>query len=230
MNTPVPQQDPAAFAAAESPEDRRERAMAIYRILEPLHPAKFELNHRNAFELLTATALAARSKDTMVNERTVELFRRWPDARALSQASPEEIEPVIKGLMSYRRKAAALVEMSRLLVEKHGGEVPPDVDALVKLPGVGRKTAVAVVGACFGINAGISVDTHVNRASTRLALAVTDDTDETEQLLCAIVPQDDWTGFTQRMVLHGRYCCTSSDPRCDECPVSPYCPSRGGVA
>ena len=226
MTTPVPRQDPAAFAAAESDDQRRERAMAIFRVLEPLHPAKFELDHRNAFELLVATLLAARAKDTVVNERTKTLFAKWPDPATLATATAEEIEPIIKGLMSFRQKAKSLVNMAQQLVDNHGGEVPHDVDALVKLPGVGRKTALTVLGGALGINAGIPVDTHVNRVSTRMALAITDDTDGSEAELRELVPQDQWTGFAQRMVLHGRYCCKSKDPDCAGCPVSQFCPSR----
>lgn len=225
-HSPIPQLDPVGFFSAEPVEARGRRVAAVYEILKLLHPAKFELNHRNAFEMLIATMLAARSLDSKVNELTPALFAGYPDAERMATATAAEIEPLIKGVMSYKQKANYLVNTAQAIVKYHGGHVPADLDALVKFPGVGRKTAIMVLGTCFDQHVGIPVDTHVNRVSTRLAFSVTDDPDGTEADLKPLVPQAEWTAFAQRLVLHGRYTCVAKAPKCAECPIRALCPSR----
>src|SRR5678816_2783532 len=171
-------------------------AATTRRIIETLaeqHPgADTELRYRNPFELLVATILSAQSTDQRVNMVTPALFARYPDARALARATPAELEPQIHSTGFFRAKSKALVGMAQALVERHGGEVPPDMQALTALPGVGRKTANVVLGHALGVP-GLPVDRHVLRVANRIGIADGDDPVIVEQQLCAALPSNRWT-------------------------------------
>jgi endonuclease III len=200
-------------------------AAVTRRIIETLseqHPnADTELVHRNAFELLAATILSAQSTDARVNIVTPALFARYPDARALSTATPEELEPQIMSTGFFRQKAKALIGMATMLVEEHGGEVPADMEALTKLPGVGRKTANVVLGHALGVP-GLPVDRHVLRVSNRIGIAEGDDPVAVEQQLCARLPPKLWTLASDVQILHGRRICRPK-PLCPDCMVRDDC-------
>ena len=190
--------------------------------LEAQHPgADTELHHRNAFELLAATILSAQSTDQRVNLVTPALFQRYPNARALAAATPEELEPQIHATGFFRAKSKALVGMARALVERHGGEVPADMDALIALPGVGRKTANVVLGQALGVP-GLPVDRHVLRVSNRLGIAASDKPDVVEQQLCRALPKSRWTRTSDTLILHGRRICRPK-PLCDRCNAQDAC-------
>ena len=198
------------------------RAGAILSKLEAQHPgADTELHYRTAFELLVATILSAQSTDERVNIVTPALFARFPDATALAAASPADIEPLILQTGFFRQKAKSIIRTSQLLVERHDGEVPADMDALVALPGVGRKTANVVLGHALGIP-GLPVDRHVLRVSNRIGLATGDDPEEIETQLCALVPAERWTRTSDTLILHGRRICRPK-PECPRCAVRDDC-------
>jgi endonuclease III len=195
---------------------------AILAKLETLHPdADTELHYRNAFELLVATILSAQSTDQRVNMVTPALFAKYPDARALNAADPADVERLVLQTGFFRQKTKAVIGMSRALVEKHRGEVPADIDALVQLPGVGRKTANVVLGHALGVP-GLPVDRHVLRVSNRIGIAEGDDPEAVEARLCAALPKDGWTRASDTLILHGRRICRPS-PLCDQCAVTDEC-------
>jgi endonuclease-3 len=190
--------------------------------LEAQHPdADTELHHTNAFELLVATILSAQSTDQRVNLVTPALFKRYPDARALAKADATTLEPQIHSTGFFRAKAKALSGMAKALVERHGGEVPADMDALTELPGVGRKTANVVLGHALGVP-GLPVDRHVLRVSNRIGVAESDDPVVVERQLCAALPKSGWTRASDTMILHGRRICKPK-PLCDQCAVRDDC-------
>jgi endonuclease III len=190
--------------------------------LETQHPnADTELHHRNAFELLVATILSAQSTDQRVNMVTPALFARYPDARTLARATPEELEPQILSTGFFRAKSKSLLGMARALVEKHGGEVPADMEALIELSGVGRKTANVVLGHALGVP-GLPVDRHVLRVSNRIGIAEGDDPEAVEGQLCAKLPKTRWTRTSDTLILHGRRICRPK-PLCAECVVQDDC-------
>jgi endonuclease-3 len=197
-------------------------ARAVLRKLEQQHPnADTELNYSNAFELLVATILSAQTTDVGVNEVTPVLFRRYRDAAALAAADPAELEALIKKTGFFRQKARALIGMSRALVEAHAGEVPPRMDALVQLPGVGRKTANVVLGHALGVP-GLPVDRHVLRVSNRIGLAASEDPEVVEGQLGERLPPEAWTRASDTLILHGRRICKPK-PLCDRCAVRDAC-------
>ena len=177
---------------------------------------------------MIATILSAQCTDERVNQVTPELFRRFPDAASLAQAGEEEVEERIRSTGFYRQKAQSLLAVSRGLVEDHGGEVPPDMDALTSLQGIGRKTANVVLGTAFGIPA-IMVDTHVKRLANRLGLTKNQDPDKIEQDLAALIPAAERTDFSHRLIWHGRKICSAKKPNCPACPIAAYCPWEGVV-
>jgi endonuclease-3 len=198
------------------------RARAILAKLETQHPgADTELHFRTAFELLVATILSAQSTDERVNLVTPALFSEYPDARALAAADPAAIEPIILQTGFFRQKAKSVIRAAQLLVERHDGEVPAEMDALVALPGVGRKTANVVLGHALGIP-GLPVDRHVLRVSNRIGLARGDDPVEVEQQLCALVAREKWTVGSDTLILHGRRVCRPK-PECVRCVVRDDC-------
>ncbi|KGQ22666.2 endonuclease III [Thermus filiformis] len=205
---------------------KRLRAQRILEALKKAYPdARTELRHENPFQLLVATVLSAQATDKSVNEATPALFARFPDAFALAQATPEEVEPYIRRIGLYKTKAKNLVALAQRLVEAHGGEVPRDKEALMRLPGVGWKTATVVLGAAFGVP-GIAVDTHVARVSRRLCLSEARTPEKIGADLEALFPREDWVFVHHALVLHGRYVCTARKPQCASCPLAPLCPSR----
>jgi endonuclease-3 len=190
--------------------------------LEAQHPdADTELRFTNAFELLTATILSAQSTDRRVNIVTPALFKRYPNARALARATPEELEPQIHSTGFFRAKSKALIGMAQALVKEHGGEVPARMDALVALPGVGRKTANVVLGHALGVP-GLPVDRHVLRVSNRIGIAESDTPEAVEQQLCDALPPKRWTRASDTLILHGRRICKPK-PLCDQCAVRDDC-------
>jgi len=210
----------------ESRAARRRRAERILRRLEEAYPqARTELRHQNPFELLVATVLSAQATDRSVNQATPALFERFPTPAALAAAEPEEVEPYIKRIGLYRTKARNLVALARRLVSEHGGEVPRDKEALLKLPGVGWKTATVVLGAAFGVP-GIAVDTHLTRLARRLCLSNAKTPEKIGAELEELFPRDKWVFVHHALILHGRYVCTARKPRCDECVLADECPNR----
>lgn len=201
-------------------------ATEILRRLLALYPdAHCELDYRNPYELAVATILSAQCTDKRVNLVTPELFRRWPDAEALSLAPREEIERVIQSTGFYRNKAKSLSGFATQVVAQHGGEVPAAMDALVALPGIGRKTANVVLGNAYGINEGIVVDTHVQRLSRRFGLTTERDPVKVERALIPLFPREHWTMLSHLMIWHGRRTCEARKPRCGDCALADICPS-----
>jgi endonuclease-3 len=197
-------------------------AQRIFAALERHHPdADTELRYRTPFELLVATILSAQSTDARVNQVTPALFARYPDAHQLAAAEPEAIEPIIMSTGFFRQKSRSIVGMARALVEQHGGNVPAEMDALVKLPGVGRKTANVVLGHALGVP-GFPVDRHVLRVSNRLGLVQNDDPESVEATLCAYLPPERWTRGSDTLILHGRRICRPT-PLCERCNARKDC-------
>ena len=200
----------------------RRLAVQIADLLDAQHPdATTELHYRNAFELLVATILSAQCTDARVNQVTPALFQRYPDAQALAKALPEELEPQVQPTGFFRMKTRALIGMAHGLVERHGGEVPPSMAALVDLPGVGRKTANVVLGHALGVP-GFPVDRHVLRVTHRLGIARSADPEVVEAAWCARVPPERWTRLSDALILHGRRVCRPK-PLCDRCLVRHLC-------
>jgi endonuclease-3 len=192
--------------------------------LRDLYPAATELSHQNPFQLLIATILSAQTTDRSVNLVTPELFRRYPTAQDLAAADPAVVESLIKPTGFFRLKARRIIDASRKLVELFGGEVPPRMEDLVKVPGIGRKTANVILGAGFDIP-GFAVDTHVIRLTNRLKLVSSRDPVKIEAQVCSMVPKEEWTGLSLRLILHGRRVCIARRPRCEECVLNDFCPS-----
>jgi endonuclease-3 len=221
------------LTAAVSLKDRRARAKRAKAIapatlarLAVQHPtAHCELDHRSPFELIVSVVLSAQTTDVAVNKVTPKLFERYPDARALAAAEPREVEPYVASLGFFRMKSKALVGLARALVERHGGEVPRSMGELVKLSGVGRKTANVVLGVLWNAPEGVVVDTHVNRISQRLGWTENSDPEKIERDLCAILPRSEWDHASHLLIFHGRYCCYARKPDCPSCTVNGVCPS-----
>ena len=200
----------------------RDAAKRIYDALERHYPdADTELAYRTPFELLVATILSAQSTDARVNMVTPALFKKYPNARALAKADTADIEPIIVSTGFFRQKSKSIVGMAKALVENHKGEVPADMDALVKLPGVGRKTANVVLGHALGVP-GLPVDRHVLRVANRLGLVGNDDPEKVEQALCAYYPPEKWTKTSDLLILHGRRICRPT-PLCERCNARKDC-------
>jgi endonuclease-3 len=207
------------------------QAARISELLAATWPdATCELDHRNAYELLVATILAAQSTDKMINTLTPALFAKYPNATALAGADPAGLEALVHSSGFYRMKAKHLLGMARAVVERHGGEIPDTMDALVALPGVARKTANVVLGTALGKNEGVVVDTHVTRLAQRLGLTSRTEPVAIEQDLMRLLPRDQWTSFAHRLIIHGRRVCGAQRPDCDHCSLAPACPSAGLAA
>lgn len=221
----------SATKARKKPAVLRGAALKVHateihaRLLAGYPDAHCELDYRNPYQLAVATILSAQCTDRRVNMVTPELFRRWPDAHALAKAPREEIESVIQSTGFYRNKAKSLSGFAEQLVSKHGGEVPAEMDALVVLPGIGRKTANVVLGNAFGINEGVVVDTHVQRLARRFGLTKESDPVKVERALQPLFPQESWTMLSHLMIWHGRRVCDARKPRCGECTLADICPS-----
>ncbi|MBD8062780.1 endonuclease III [Oceanitalea stevensii] len=188
--------------------------------------ARCELDFTSAFELLVATVLSAQTTDVRVNSVTPTLFRRWPGPAELAAAGQAELEEVLRPLGFFRAKATSLRGLAAALLADHDGEVPADLDELVKLPGVGRKTANVVLGNAFGVP-GITVDTHVGRLARRLGWTENKDPVKVERDIAALVPAERWTMLCHRLIFHGRRVCHSRRPACGACVLAGVCPSYG---
>jgi endonuclease-3 len=207
---------------------RRERAEAVTRRLAAVFPAaRCELDHDSPWQLLVATVLSAQCTDQRVNRVTPELFARWPAPEDLARAPAGELEEVIRTTGFQHRRARALRAMAETVVGEHGGAVPPDADALLQLPGVGRKTVKVVLGEAFGIAEGLAVDTHARRVSQRLGLSAADDPERIAADLEALVPRAEWIQLSLRLILHGRRTCTARRPACAACALEDLCPRVG---
>ncbi|MEA2424627.1 MAG: endonuclease [Thermoleophilaceae bacterium] len=206
------------------PPGARTRAKLTYERLKEAYPAVTELAHKDPFELLIATILSAQTTDRAVNLVTPELFRRYPTAEDLAAADPAVVEVLIKPTGFFRAKTRSIIAASRKLVELFDGTVPSDIDDLVKLPGIGRKTANVILGVGFDVP-GFAVDTHVKRLTNLLKLTSSKDPVKIERQICSIVPKEEWTGLSLRLILHGRRICIARRPRCEECILNDFCPS-----
>ncbi len=199
-------------------------ARRLFNHLERAHPgADCELNFENAFQLVIATILSAQCTDERVNKVTLELFRRFPDAAALAVADTAQLEQLVRTTGFFRSKARSLLGCSSRLAEVHGGEVPKTIAELIRVPGVGRKTANIVLGHAYGINEGVGVDTHVRRVAGRLGLTSSEDPEIIETDLMKLFPQRSWTRVTDTLIFHGRRIYQARRPQCADCPVFASC-------
>jgi endonuclease III len=185
------------------------------------------LIHSNPYQLLVATVLSAQCTDARVNQVTPELFRRYPDSSSLAKAEPAELEALIRSTGFFRAKARNLLAMAGQIVERHGGRIPRELEALTALNGVGRKTANVVLGTAFGIAEGVVVDTHVKRLSHRLGMSRGKTPEQIERDLMKAIPRADWVDLSHRLIQHGRGVCLARRPRCELCTFAPICPKVG---
>jgi endonuclease-3 len=207
------------------------RAVEILARLKREYPdAACALEHRDAYQLLVATILSAQCTDARVNMVTPAVFRRFPNADHLARASRPELEKLIQSTGFFRNKAKNLIGMAQAVVAEHSGKIPRTMALLHALPGVGRKTANVVLGNAFGINEGVTVDTHVVRLSGLLRLTRHTDPVKIEQDLMALIPQEDWTLVSHLLILHGRQVCIARRPRCEACVLRDLCPSARPAA
>ena len=219
---PRPRQRPGR----ETEAGRRARVRKISARLEKEYPdATCALRHHSALELLVATILSAQSTDARVNMVTPAVFAKYKAAEDYASADPKVLEQEIHSTGFFRNKTRSIIGMAQALVERHGGQVPDTMEELVRLPGVGRKTANVVLGTWFKKNEGIVVDTHVQRLATLLALTKEKDAVKIERDLMALVPRDTWTWFSHTLILHGRRVCIARRPKCEICVINRLCPS-----
>jgi endonuclease III len=216
--------------SAPSGRSPRDVAAIFARLAAAIPEPRCELDHVDAWTLLIATILSAQSTDRTVNTVTPELFKRWPTPAALAAAPRAEVEQVVHRTGFFRNKAKAIQGASLAIAQQHDGQVPREMAALMELPGVARKTANVVLGVACRIASGIVVDTHVGRVARRLGLTAAAKPEQVEQDLCALLPEDQWIDAGHRLLLHGRYVCLASQPRCEQCALAALCPSRGAVA
>jgi endonuclease-3 len=210
----------------ESKKARRERVVRILAELASLYPdSRCSLDYETPLQLVVATVLSAQTTDAAVNRATPALFARFRTAQDFADASQEEMEEHLKTLNFFRNKARSLIGLGRALAERHGGEVPADLDALTQLPGVGRKTANVVLGVGFGMAEGVVVDTHVKRIAARLGLTREEDPEKVEQDLLQVLQMPERVIFTHRIIDHGRAVCTARRAFCERCTLAPLCPS-----
>lgn len=206
----------------------KQKAVELVVELEKLYPsADCALKHRSPFQLIVATILSAQCTDARVNLVTPALFDRFPDAQSLARACQEEVEALIRSTGFFRAKARNLIAMASQLVERHGGEVPADLEALTALSGVGRKTAHVVLGTAFAVPSGVVVDTHVKRLAKRLGLTRATVPEIVEKDLAALVPTAEWINLSHRLIHHGRAVCLARKPRCESCQLASLCPKEG---
>jgi endonuclease-3 len=204
------------------------KASRIVGLLQRHYPdATCSLDFHTPLELLVATILSAQCTDERVNIVTKDLFRKYRSAADYAQAPIAQLEKDIQSTGFYRNKAKSIQNCCRLLAERYDGHVPQDIDQLVELPGIGRKTANVILGTAFGIASGVVVDTHVTRLSRRLGLSQQKDAEKIEKDLMEVIPQKEWVAFSHRMIQHGRKVCEARKPKCDACPFSAICPTVG---
>jgi len=201
---------------------RHERILQKLRELYP--DAECALNYKNPFELLVATILSAQSTDKTVNQITPALFQKYPTPAAMAEAALAELEESVRSSGFFHNKAKNLKACAAAIVNDHHGEVPRTMEELLELPGVGRKTANVVLGNAFNVNAGVVVDTHIQRLSQRLGFSSAQTPEKIERDLMAMVLQEEWTVFSHRMIQHGRRVCAARKPKCNECLLAPDCP------
>ncbi|MFT5223536.1 MAG: endonuclease-3 [Glaciecola sp.] len=202
------------------------RAPVILKLLDLEMPdAVIALDFANNWELLIATVLSAQSTDVKVNEVTKGLFARWPGPEELASADLPEIEVAIGSLGLFRNKSKNIQATARLLLERHGGEVPSTMAELIALPGVARKTGNVVLSNGFGIHVGVVVDTHVQRLARRLGFTIEEDPKKVEPDLMRLFPQERWLDVSNLLIHHGRRTCDARRPRCEDCAIEPLCPS-----
>ncbi|WP_455712583.1 endonuclease III [Streptomyces longwoodensis] len=203
------------------------RARRINRELAEVYPyAHPELDFESPFQLIVATVLSAQTTDLRVNQTTPALFAKYPTPEDLAAANPEEVEEILRPTGFFRAKTKSVIGLSKALVEDFGGEVPGRLEDLVKLPGVGRKTAFVVLGNAFG-RPGITVDTHFQRLVRRFAWTDETDPDKIEAAIGALFPKSDWTDLSHHVIWHGRRICHARKPACGACPIAPLCPAYG---
>ncbi len=213
-------------APARRPRSPRGRARAVVAGLRETYPdVVVPLDHQTPFQLLAAIVLSAQCTDLRVNQVTPALFAYAPDAAAMASADPAEIERLIYSTGFFRAKARNLIAMAQAVVDRFGGQIPPRMEDLVSLPGVGRKTANVILGHGFGVP-GIAVDTHVLRLSRRLGLTEHSDPVRVERDLATLWPRRDWSDASMRLIYHGRQVCSARSPRCEACIFAEWCPSR----
>jgi endonuclease III len=204
----------------------RAEVLETFAELRKIHPdARCELDHTDPFQLICATVLSAQTTDVAVNKVTPKLFANYPTAAALAAAKPTDVERIVGSLGFFRQKAKAIIGLSKQLVADHGGQVPKTLDELVKLPGVGRKTANVVLGVAFGTPEGVVVDTHVQRISQRLGWTKNKEPEKIEKDLCKLLPREDWAIASHLLIFHGRRICFAARPNCEGCRLSTLCPS-----
>lgn len=208
-------------------EAKRYAAKVVRRLRADYPDAHCSLNFSSPLELLVATILSAQCTDQRVNKVTPALFRKYPTALRYAKAPLEDLERAIQSTGFFRNKAKNIQGCCRMLVDRFDGEVPAEMDALVALPGVGRKTANVVLGTTFDIASGIVVDTHVGRISRRLGLTEAKTAEKIERDLMELLPRREWVVFSHRMIQHGRKVCMARNPQCDACLMRKYCPKAG---
>ena len=209
-------------------DERKRRARAVIRQLKKLFPvAECALHHESAFQLLVATILSAQCTDERVNMATPALFRKYPDAEALKKSTQAAVEKIVRPLGFFRNKAANIRAMAAKLVDDFDGEIPLNIDQMVTLPGVGRKTASVVLGTWYGIPSGVVVDTHVRRISNLLGLTESQNPEIIERDLIQILPKKEWIEYSHRIIYHGRKTCIARRPQCAECGLLKHCPRVG---
>jgi endonuclease-3 len=214
-------------SSEKAPAAERRRQKRILQKLGEMYPhAECALRFTNPFELLVATILSAQSTDKTANQITPALFKKYPCAAAMAKADLDEMETMIRPSGFFHNKAKNLRACAAAIANEHHGQVPRTMAELIELPGVGRKTANVVLGNAFGVNAGVVVDTHIQRLSHRLELTKEQNPEKIEGDLMKIVPQAEWTIFAHRMIQHGRRICQARNPKCHECLLAPDCPSR----
>ena len=218
---------PTKKLAPPSAELKKHAAKIVAQLKKDFPDADCALVHQTPFQLLIATILSAQCTDERVNIVCKDLFRKYKQPADFAAAPIGDIETAIKSTGFFRNKAKNVKACSAELVDKHGGKVPKDLDALVQLAGVGRKTANVVLGTAYGIPTGVVVDTHVGRLSLRMGLTTNIDAVKVEQDLMQLVPQDEWIGFSHRMILHGRKTCQARKPDCPNCTLQKICPKIG---
>ncbi len=212
---------------AANPAEKRYASKVVRALRKDYPDAECALIHENAFQLLIATILSAQCTDERVNKVTGPLFTKYPTAADLAALSIGRLEKAIQSTGFFRNKAKSIKGCCQQLVEQYDGEVPEDLDVLVELPGVGRKTANVVLGTACGIATGVVVDTHVGRLSRRLGLTAENDAVKVEKNLMEQLPRKEWIDFSHRMIYHGRQVCKARKPLCEECSMTKFCPRIG---
>lgn len=227
LKLPAAKSPAAKTTAAKVPDAKLHAGQVVRRLAKHYPDAVCALNFSNPPELLVATILSAQCTDVRVNLVTPALFERYPNAQAFAAAKLPEIERLIQSAGFFRNKAKNIQQCCRQIVEQHDGELPRDLESLVQLAGVGRKTANVLLGVAFAIPSGVVVDTHVGRLSIRLGLTAKTDAVRAERDLMAVLPRKEWIAFSHRMIHHGRQICIARRPKCEICPLADICPQIG---